>query len=206
MKKIFFGISMMLLSAAAFTASAQTQENAQSQKCDKQEQCEKVGKKADKGRKLCKGDSTLRRGDRNGKVVAFHGKHKGQHGKQFGRFEGNRGGRETLFSGIELNETQKAQIEALDQKMAAERKAMKEDTSKKTQEARAEAKKANAEAKKAYNTALKEILTAEQYTKYEANRDAMKLRAGANRDMKRIKADVRGAKTTEVVNAEAASK
>lgn len=221
MKKIFFGISMMLLSAVGFTAAAQTQENGQAQNQCKQEQCDKAkkcdnakkdGKKCDKAKRVCKGDSTeckgIRKGDRPDKGMAFNGKHKGKklEGKRFDRRDGQRGNREQLFSGIELSDAQKARLEALDQKMAEERKAMKNEAAEKSQEARAEARKAKDQARQAYNSAIKEILTAEQYTKYEANRDAMKVRVEGKKDIKRMKNDFRSAKEAKVIDTESSSK
>lgn len=234
MKKIFFGISMMLLSALSFTAAAQTQEAKQcnkencvkeqcekkgecskksecdkkcdkANKCDKAQQCDKA-KKCDRkaectkgAQKACKGDSVCSGGRKQG-PKSIDGRNFGDrhHGKQLGHFGGQRGGRDRAFEGIELTDTQKSQIEALESKMAEERKAMRDDSAAKTAEARKEAKKAGEEARKAYKAAIKEILTTEQYTKYEANLEAMKVRQGAKRDMKRVQDDVRKAKVESV--------
>lgn len=165
-------------------------------KCDKAgKQCEKVGKQCDKAavcgkeaKKCCKGDSAARcpKGD---KKIGF--RHGMGDSKQISHGKGLRGGRERLFEGIELNETQKAQLEALDKKMAEDRKALKDSEVARGAEAKAEAKAAGKKAREEYNLALKEILTEEQYAKYEANRDAMKVRMEAKKDFRNMKSDIR---------------
>lgn len=168
MKKVFFGISMMLLSMIGFSASAQTQTNGkesakQEQTCKKQcksdKKCDKKGDK--KGHKSRKQDKKVSREER----------------------KGNRN--QQLFAGIQLNETQKVQIDALDKQMATERKAIKEEAKNRTQEAKLQNKKAMEEARNTYNLAVKEILTSEQYNQYESNRANMKARMDAKKDNRR---------------------
>lgn len=178
MKKIFLGISMVLLSAIGFSAAAQTQQaKVNNENCVK-EQCDRS----------CKGDKAKK--DKKGDRKSFGKKH----GKKHGEFRGQRDGRNRAFEGIELTATQKTQIEALNKKMAEERKALRDDAAARTAEARQQAKKAGEEARLAYNTSIKEILTTEQYTKYQANREAMKVRKEAKKEMKAAKSELKAAK------------
>ncbi|PVY39241.1 DUF4890 domain-containing protein [Pontibacter virosus] len=82
-----------------------------------------------------------------------------------------------LAQKLELSAAQKNQLQELNMRQAQEMKAMREShkaTGEKTPELRAqmqEARKANHEK---WQTELKSILSAEQYAKYEANREEMK--------------------------------
>lgn len=245
MKKIFLGISMMLLSALSFSVAAQNQEAKQCAKekcaqeqCDKEKKCDKgecpvakcdkencpEGKKCDKTKNCGKAECKAVKCDKEGKRChgdsAMRGHRFDKKGRPDGRgpkgmMPGDRmknvqkgAMRAQLFKGIDLTEDQKAKLDALDQKMADERIAARAEVKEKSEEAKDVTKEAKAEAKadlkkaknasrEAYDKALQEILTKEQYAKYEVNREEMKMRHGARKDMGRLKADVSKVKVTE---------
>ncbi|MDE6009865.1 MAG: hypothetical protein K2F87_00265, partial [Muribaculaceae bacterium] len=172
------------------------QENCTKADCPNAAQCGKADRKG------CKGDSVRGpRFDKKGRSDGFRGKHAPRMG------EGNRDQmRARLFNGIELSEEQKAQIEALDKRMAEERKALRDEEKVDRTEAKAEMKKAKESARQAYDQALQEILTKEQYVKYESNREAMKMRMGARKEMGKVKADVSRVKAAEKAAVKAAKK
>lgn len=77
---------------------------------------------------------------------------------------------ERLFEGITLTESQQSEIAALNARVAADRKAAKEEYSKVKAQGKKEKKIAGDKARNAYLDDMKKILTPEQYTKYLENR------------------------------------
>ncbi|MDE5902121.1 MAG: hypothetical protein K2O78_05700 [Muribaculaceae bacterium] len=211
MKKVVLGISMML-SALGMTAVAQTSNqnnetvcctqqtvgnNQQQVVCNEQQCVTQVcygdsatgrqqgkayrqgGKKGQRGnRAALQNDSTrLRKGDRQPAFAKAKAK-KG--GARLARL--NKAGKRdkinsSLFNGIELNADQKSKLQALDQKMATERKA--------------EAKKMKEEARSAYNKGVKDILSADQYAKFELNQKAMQAKKAEKQEARKLKSDAR---------------
>lgn len=198
MKKIFFGIAMML-SAIAFTAAAapsqgnpdekqcpgkeqcQKEKSCKKEKCDKKQKCDKKGKKSSK-----KGDMKFGKhhGKKHyGKMARHHGKGDRKDGK---RRDGSQL-RARLFDGITLNADQQQQIAAIDAKMKADRqqvrakikevrKEAKEMSAQIERRAKEDAKTARQQSRKEYNDALQKILTAEQYDLYVKNAEKVKAR------------------------------
>lgn len=113
---------------------------------------------------------------------------KGKKGAK-GDFKKGKKERVSPFAGIQLTETQQAQIDAL----KAERKADKEKAKKADKEARAEAKKQ-------FDTKLAQILTPEQYAQYQSNCEAKKA-AKKDKMQKKVKKmhkagkDIKGERT-----------
>ncbi len=78
---------------------------------------------------------------------------------------------------LELNDSQKNQLQALNIRQAQEMKAMREShkaTGEKTPEQRAQMQEARKASHEKWQADLKGILSAEQYAKYEADREQMK--------------------------------
>lgn len=87
----------------------------------------------------------------------------------------------SLFNGIELNADQKTKLQALDRKIATERKT--------------EAKKVREEARSAYINGVKDILTAEQYAKFELNRKTMQAKKTEKQEARKLKEEARKLKS-----------
>jgi periplasmic protein CpxP/Spy len=91
---------------------------------------------------------------------------------------------ERLAQRLDLNATQKNQLQALNMRQAQEMKAMREShkaAADKTPEQRAQMQEARKAHHDKWQAELKGILTAEQYVKYETDRDQMHQKRGEAR-------------------------
>lgn len=176
MKKVIFGLAMLLAASTAVpalaTSNAQTPvnstENVGESNTQQQRKERKDRKRRDGRRQECQtNDSTSAfngKAAKDGARYAKAGARKG--GKQ--RMGGKRQ-KQDLFAGITLTDAQKQQIKDLRAKSREERQEISADVKKaqeKTREKVAEAKK---EAREKYDKALSKILTPEQYAKYQQN-------------------------------------
>lgn len=212
MKKVILGISMML-SALGMTAVAQTMsQNNDTVCCMQQTVCnnrqQTVCNERQCATQVCSGDSAA-----NGQRKAYcHGGKKGRGGnkaalqndsarlrktdRQPAFAKAKKGGTRiaridkadrrnkissSLFNGIELNADQKTKLQALDRKIATERKT--------------EVKKVREEARSAYINGVKDILTAEQYAKFELNRKTMQAKKTEKQEARKLKEEARKLKS-----------
>lgn len=199
MKKVVLGITLML-SALGMTAVARTSSQNNGNVCNTTQQTVCNGQKC-ATQQVCKGDSVaigkckahrhegkkkhhgnkgaivndsvcLRKGNCQPTVARYNPRH-----ERIDRsFRHDKTG-SALFNGIELNADQKSKLQALDRKIAGER--------------RAEAKKMKEEARSAYNKGVKDILTADQYAKFELNRKAMQAKKAEKQEARKLKSDAR---------------
>ena len=134
-------------------------------KKDRKDRHHKHGRHDKKGRKgFCKGDSC--RPGADGRFAAF------------------------LFDGIQLTDDQKAGIKTLNERVKAERKNFTDATKARV---KAEKQKMREESKKKYDAGVKDILTAEQYAKYQENSLKMQAKQKECMAAKKIKKAERSA-------------
>lgn len=175
MKKLIFGISLMMALAAAPSAAFAANNS--------QKQCDKASKECVNDscpeKKCCKKDGEFR--GKDGKKFDRHGK-KGCDGKFAGKGEGRRhkagkcDRRKMLFEGITLTEAQQQKLDAFDAKVKTEREAAKAKMEADKQKMREKADKEREQFRADYDKGLSEILTPEQYAKYQENQKAMQLK------------------------------
>ncbi|MDE5843730.1 MAG: hypothetical protein K2H35_08360 [Muribaculaceae bacterium] len=199
MKKVILGISLFVAAMAAPAVSmAAGQEPAKcnkegkecvAEKCAQKTECAEGNaecaakpdcvkkdckkadcKKAECKKSDCKKDKKACCKQGKGKKGDKHFGHKGSKGKQ-ADFAARQ---KFLFDGITLDAAQQQKMQALNADVKAKREAAREQMKAEKKKLDDKAKDARMKARGDYDKAVKDILSAEQYAKYEANKAAMK--------------------------------
>lgn len=161
MKKTIFGIAILAASIIGSTASA-AQVAQDNSSCPKQEQCQKS--------KDCK------KGKKDGK--RGHGeKAQGKHG------HGKKGQGFNPFEGIELTADQQSRIDALRAEQKAKHEAQRAERKEEKAAAKQEARAQREAQMNEFDAQVQTILTADQFQVYTANRQALKAKKEAARQM-----------------------
>ncbi len=199
MKKIIFGISLMMALAAAPSAAFAAGNS--------QKQCEKANKECVNDscpeKKCCKKDGEFRgHGKKDGKKFDRDGRkcgepgfcHKGE-GHMHKAGKGDRS--KKLFEGITLSDAQQQKLDDFNAKVKADRDAAKAKMKEEKQKMRENAKKDREQFRAEYDKGISDILTPEQYAKYQENQKAMQLKKEEKRAAKEAKMKARKDKKGE---------
>lgn len=179
MKKFVLGMSLMMALAAAPSVAFAAGEG--------QQQCEK-GKKECVEKKSCQEGKECSKGEQKGCKKSKKGKKGGD-----GRFAGRHGKmdkgarRASLFEGITLSDAQQQKLTTLDNKVKAERQEAMAKAKAEREKAIAKADKERSKARADYDKALSDILTPEQYAKYQENQKALQAKRMEKRAAKEAK-------------------
>ena len=195
MKKVVLGISMMI-AAFGMTAVAQTNNT---NACTQQSPCSCPSQQC--ARPLCSGDSAAAPGkgdkarrhcmkDKDVKFGKMHGRH-----LRVDMADKQQKLTTTLFNGITLTPEQQSRLDELNRKMASERQQARKEMEQKKAEAKAAQKKVREQARADYDKSVKEILTAEQYAKFELNQKEMQARKAAKAEARKAKCEARRLKS-----------
>lgn len=196
MKKFVFGISMMaalLAAPVAAVAGNSSQNEKPKSECpakacrgenmkECKNLCENPGDKSEckakfkaEGKKCGKQGKDFKKGKKQGKCCEGKEARMGKHGKDR---------KQQLFQGITLNESQQQKLTALDAKVKAQRADAKAKMKEERQKLDKKKDENRAKFRAEYDKAIKDILTPEQYAKFQENQKIAQEKRAAKADRK----------------------